>query len=409
MISLPVLLAVSITLGLLPGIFTYIILISALSRKAAVPAGFISISAAVYSILFAAVFLLIGVLINRSSREHRYMAELQNFKSFTDALHQASSEIEVYEALYSHITGLPPVDYATLFYSNDKSSDNMNIQKLTNDNAQLCSMSPRNCPLIQSGYEYMEICIGKSIPCDYQLPKYQSGSYVCLPIIDSGFWLSVLQLYSRNEDLLEPANIAKIKSYIEITRAVIHSKQAIRSLSQKASTDRLTKLYNRSFLEPYLDNQLEAANLSSQQLSLIMIDLDHFKIINDNFGHAAGDYILKIFAEQVQKCIRKTDLLARYGGDEFIAVLPSTNMETAEVIAERIRQTVEAAGIPPFDGMDLPPITCSVGVSTYPAHCDSKDSLIKSADVTLYKAKQAGRNCTKIYGRDVPLQKIRTV
>jgi diguanylate cyclase (GGDEF)-like protein len=123
-----------------------------------------------------------------------------------------------------------------------------------------------------------------------------------------------------------------------------------------------------------------------------MLDLDHYKEINDTFGHSAGDHVLTFFAELVLNCTRKTDLVARYGGDEFIIVLPATNTETAEAVSERIRQTLLCTPIPPYDEIKFPFITCSLGISTYPAHGSSKDDLVKTADAALYKAKNSGRN-----------------
>ena len=153
-------------------------------------------------------------------------------------------------------------------------------------------------------------------------------------------------------------------------------------------------------MDTYLEDQIEAANLSNEQLSLIMVDIDHYKVINDNFGHTAGDYALTLFSGIIIKCTRKTDLVARFGGDEFIVILPTTDLVTAKFIAERIRQTVAETHIPPLDGVNIPSFTCSLGISTFPLHCDNKRSLIKTADIAMYKAKQSGRNCTVIYEKE---------
>ena len=165
----------------------------------------------------------------------------------------------------------------------------------------------------------------------------------------------------------------------------------------QASTDKLTELYNRRYLDPFLDNEIASANRLKRQVSMIMVDMDHFKDINDTYGHFLGDHVLTIFAQVVLKCIRKTDIIARYGGDEFIVVLPSTDTETAHTIAERIRQEVSETYIPPLDDIIIAPISCSVGVSTYPTLCNSKSNLIRTSDHALYEAKNSGRNCTIVY------------
>jgi diguanylate cyclase (GGDEF)-like protein len=179
--------------------------------------------------------------------------------------------------------------------------------------------------------------------------------------------------------------------------------KAFEAFKEQASMDKLTELYNRSYLDPFLESEIDAANRAKQPISVIMVDMDHFKDINDTYGHVVGDHVLTIFAQVVLKCIRKTDIIARYGGDEFIVVLPSTDTETACSIADRIRSDVSETYIPPIDGVVISSIHCSVGVSTYPVHCDSKNTLLRTSDLALYKAKNSGRNCTMVYQEDFAL------
>lgn len=177
-------------------------------------------------------------------------------------------------------------------------------------------------------------------------------------------------------------------------------KAAMRSLAtlkQQSATDRLTELYNRSYLEPFLEGELDAAKRGNQQVSVMMVDMDHFKEINDTYGHIVGDHVLAIFAQVVLKCLRKTDIIARYGGDEFIVVLPNTDTETASSVADRIRNEVSETYIPPVDGVVISSIHCSIGISNFPELCDSKNTLIKTSDLALYMAKRSGRNCTRVY------------
>jgi len=175
------------------------------------------------------------------------------------------------------------------------------------------------------------------------------------------------------------------------------SNESIGKLKEQSSMDKLTELYNRSYLDPFLESEIDAAKKENQQISVIMVDMDHFKEINDTYGHTVGDHVLTIFAQVVLKCIRKTDIIARYGGDEFIVVLPDTDTDTAESVGERIREDVSETYIPPIDDVVISSIHCSVGISTYPVHCDSKSSLIRTSDLALYMAKRSGRNCTKVY------------
>lgn len=347
------------------------------------------------------VILLVSTIIHMHYKiENRYVKELKNFKSFFDTLYQTSTENEVYKVLYDSLRTHPLVDEITMFYNtNTSEEDNANTyQKLTSTEVQLCNLIIENCPALVKGNEFCvdSIAAGHGL-CPYQLPDYKVGSYACFPIASWETDKNIVQLYSRREHSFKPSVISGVKSYIEIAGSILNIKKTMYSLTKNATTDKLTNLYNRNFLEPYLENQIEAANLSNQQISAIMVDMDHFKLINDNYGHSVGDYVLTVFAQLILKCVRKTDMVARVGGDEFIVVLPSTRTETAEVIAERIRREVAEARIPPYNGIVIPPISCSVGVSTYPVFCDSKDSLIRTSDVALYNAKQAGRNCIRTY------------
>lgn len=198
--------------------------------------------------------------------------------------------------------------------------------------------------------------------------------------------------------LLISINLALLLTYFKKLKKERLYLKELEALNKKASVDFLTKVYNRRFIDTYFESLLKAANLPIQTpISAIMIDIDNFKKINDTYGHAAGDYVLEFFAQLIMGCVRKSDIVARYGGDEFIIILPSTDSETAEVIAERIRNAVAQTQIPPLHGLSIPSITCSAGVSAYPALC-GKEDLIKAADISLYNAKLSGKNCTKVYG-----------
>lgn len=352
-------------------------------------------------VLYFVIFIILGALLKKLSEQHAHAMELKNFKDFTDVLYRSSSEIEVYEALYNFVRNMHLVSHVSLYYRNDRTVSDVSWQRITDERLPLCTMEPRNCPLVKYGRECSVKNIAMDITCAYQLPEHKSGSYICLPITDGNMTLGILQLYSKSKYFFDDLIVSKIKSYIEVAKPIISSSRTMHQLSKKASTDKLTKLYNRSFLEPYLENQLEATSLSRQKLSVIMMDIDDFKKINDTYGHASGDLVLSLFSQVILGCLRRTDLVARYGGEEFIAILPSTDTDTAVSIAERIRETISIEPMPTVGDQRLPHITCSLGVSTYPVFADNKTNLVKTADIALYKAKRSGKNCVKVYSRDM--------
>ena len=158
-------------------------------------------------------------------------------------------------------------------------------------------------------------------------------------------------------------------------------------LEEKASLDFLTKLYNRQKFNSFLEYEINKANrYKEQSLSLLLIDIDFFKNVNDEYGHLVGDNVLQEVAKILTICSRQTDIVARWGGEEFVIMLPQTNIEEALYVAEKLRATVEKHKF-----SEINHITCSIGVSQY-HRIENKTTLFKRVDEALYKAKNKGRN-----------------
>lgn len=157
------------------------------------------------------------------------------------------------------------------------------------------------------------------------------------------------------------------------------------------TTDGLTQVYNKRFLLEVLDRELARARRRQAPLSLLMMDIDHFKSINDRWGHLAGDAVLTEFARRISQAMEGDELLARFGGEEFALVLPDTPLEEATQIAEMLRATVAKAPVL-TEGMEIP-VTVSIGVAEYSAaDMASVPALLEAADQMLYRAKNSGRN-----------------
>ena len=194
------------------------------------------------------------------------------------------------------------------------------------------------------------------------------------------------------------AEIDRLHSLLEDAYATIESLQADRSnleadllrLRRIAATDALTGLWNRRFLIDSLQSSYSFAVRHELPLSLLLIDVDHFKSFNDGYGHAAGDVVLREVASLLQSCARNHDVVARYGGEEFAVLLPSTGRFGAEAMAERIRGALEGRSWP------LRAITASVGAATLGPQDRLTDcsvsSLLEAADIALYHSKRNGRN-----------------
>jgi diguanylate cyclase (GGDEF)-like protein len=164
------------------------------------------------------------------------------------------------------------------------------------------------------------------------------------------------------------------------------------TVQQQALTDELTGLYNVRQFHERLEGEIERADRFGTPLSLVMLDIDRFKSVNDTYGHQQGDRVLVEVARVMRRHSRDVDLPARYGGEEMAVVLPQTDLAGAEQLAERMRVAIERMAIQRLDGGGELPITASFGVASFPAEATSKTTLIAAADAALYRAKHAGRN-----------------
>ncbi len=159
------------------------------------------------------------------------------------------------------------------------------------------------------------------------------------------------------------------------------------------TVDGLTQIFNRRYFEETLEREISRCNRYGRVMSLVLIDIDHFKQINDTYGHLAGDYILKQIASTIRTKIRREDIFARYGGEEFAIILPEIDGHNAHIFAEKIRRVVETTDFH-FEEAKIP-VTISIGVATLDPEEPSAAALIKRADERLYEAKAAGRNCVR--------------
>jgi len=159
-------------------------------------------------------------------------------------------------------------------------------------------------------------------------------------------------------------------------------------MEQQALTDALTGCYNRRSFDLQLERDLHLAIRMRQPLSLVMIDLDYFKRINDRAGHNIGDIALRMLAEVLRNELRAVDTAVRLGGDEFAAILPQANIDGALIVAERLRARIEKDDVPGYGR-----ITASLGVASFPYHASSRENLVTAADRALYNSKHSGRNC----------------
>lgn len=235
-----------------------------------------------------------------------------------------------------------------------------------------------------------------------KLPRLQSDSYIQQNRIKSILCMPILVGQEKSADLVgllylenNLATSTFTRERIEILEIICLSAAGRLELSAKAVTDGLTGLYNYGYFYSILQQELLLAMRKDRKLSLIMIDIDFFKAFNDTWGHQAGDLVLKKVAETIKHICRGSDIVSRYGGEEFVIILPETAQDGALELAEKIRKEVEdlTVSYPMFeDTGNTFKLTVSLGVSAYPNHAKDKDLLIRQADEAMYQSKKNGKN-----------------
>jgi diguanylate cyclase (GGDEF)-like protein len=201
----------------------------------------------------------------------------------------------------------------------------------------------------------------------------------------------VLQLVLDESRISRATVLApEVDIYLRETAPVLEAKRLMETLREANLRDPMTGLHNRRFLEESVENLLAQAQRRNAHLSIMMLDLDYFKMVNDTHGHDAGDAVLKALSKVLTRSVRGGDYVIRYGGEEFMILLHETEATAAMDVGEKIRLAVEEMKVPIAGGVLQK--TISIGVADYPADSDTFWQTVKFADVALYKAKETGRN-----------------
>ncbi|MGB7098320.1 MAG: PleD family two-component system response regulator [Xanthobacteraceae bacterium] len=199
-----------------------------------------------------------------------------------------------------------------------------------------------------------------------------------------------------NDYLMRPIDknelLARARSQVRKRRYAERLRDNVQISIEMAITDALTGLFNRRYMENHLGTLVEQAGARGKPLAVLALDIDHFKSINDTYGHDAGDDVLRDFAMRIKRSIRGIDLACRCGGEEFIIVMPETDMAVAMTVAERLRRRIATEPFAISEGTRTIPVTLSIGIAALRGRDDTPASLLKRADQALYRAKRDGRN-----------------
>jgi len=325
-------------------------------------------------------------------REREEMAALNRF---SEAVTQCTSEAEVYDlVLHSLKERFQP---GQIIIFKQHSSENFleavaTLAPLPKDAAARPVIEdPHNCKAVRGGRSFVvnDVRVQALCPSKFALPS--EGSYICGPLTAGGIIIGSVRMEAA-PDIWTSDRQRLLESYLSGAATALSNLSMRDTMKSQANFDMLTGLYNRRFAAEYARKQFAIARRSGQPLGVAMLDLDHFKELNDAHGHEVGDCVLRQFAKTITESIREANLIARYGGEEFLVVLPETDTKSCLRVAERIREAVMTMTLPSNTSRPIPPVTVSIGVATFPEHGETLEEVMLASDKALYESKRRGRN-----------------
>ena len=207
--------------------------------------------------------------------------------------------------------------------------------------------------------------------------------------------IGVLRAGVAHDDRIDDEGVRNVSQYLNIVSSVVGNIYQLTRSQDLAMRDDLTKAFNRRFFEAYLDEEIERARRYGSVFSIIFLDLDDLKTVNDRYGHLAGSRTLQEVAKRILGAVRGIDKVVRFGGDEFCIILPQTDQEQAVAVAHRVRKAILGAEFHLADSIDVS-ITASFGIATYPTHGVTKDDLIRQADAAMYRVKSTTKDAVGV-------------
>ncbi len=254
--------------------------------------------------------------------------------------------------------------------------------------AGLDLVNPSDCWGLRLGKQH-RAAMG-DLRCAHGQALQDSDSRICVPMISQGDVVGLIVIDAPGRQG-PPADAAVLATVAEQLGLAISNVSLRESLRQQSTVDPLTGMYNRRFFDESLKRELLRARRAQSSCAVVMVDLDHFKRINDTYGHEGGDLVLKAAARVLLDRVRASDIAGRYGGEEFILLLPDCGAEAAHQLAEGIRAALADIAIQ-YLGRTISGITASFGIAAWPLHAEDEQSVLKAADMALYEAKKSGRD-----------------
>jgi len=320
-----------------------------------------------------------------------YEKKLKLLNGMSMLIQSCVKEKELFDVLYWYLPNLYPGTSGGIFLRNENSGKMEQVFSWgSNDRLEIpCIPDVRLCPAIEKGRPVDNLKADNN-----KLYSNCSMRAYCVPLLDASSTFGILKIESRimNKDKHQRGLGFISAEFIALAISNLRLKNRLREMTL---IDPLTGLHNRRYLDDALKREIAKAKRSGSNLGVIMIDLDHFKKLNDSKGHDAGDEVLKAVSQVLKKGVRNSDVVCRFGGEEFVVLICGGEYNEFLNRTESLREAISGLCIL-HKGIHIDLVTASFGVASLPEHGDTADSILKAADTALYTAKSRGRN--KIVG-----------
>jgi diguanylate cyclase (GGDEF)-like protein len=314
-----------------------------------------------------------SAVVGLNQKLERSVAELRAVTEITELIHSTLEIESIGPTLLSILEKVIDIPAASL-YAIDKAKQETVFTS--------SSIAAGGAPRAYSGLELASAA-----------PAHSSdGALSCIELVDHTSTLVVFCAETEAIDGLSDDDRIVLQAVASELVVAVENSRLYRLTKRLAITDELTDLYNYRFLQQRLDDEIGRADRYKKRLSLLMLDIDDFKSINDTHGHLVGDSVLTEIGQLLKSTVREVDIVARYGGEEFSVILPETDASGAFIVAEKIRESVSLHRFSDADGERTIHMTVSIGLASYPVHATEKESLLRAADDAVYRAKETGKD-----------------
>jgi len=325
--------------------------------------------------------------LNEVERRNREMAFLNEM---TDLLQSCLTVAEAHAVITQSVPKLFPGRAGALYVLNISQNIVEAVAVWGDHPPAQRVFAPDDCWALRRGRRHLYGINSGSMLCPHLLNPSPRAA-LCVPMIAQGEILGILHLQSMVMDDFPEAQLQLAEAVADSVALALANLKLRESLRQQSIRDPLTDLFNRRYLEEALDRELLRSSRAQTQVGVLMLDIDHFKEFNDSFGHTIGDLLLRELGSFLKRCIRGGDIACRYGGEEFLLLLPDTTLDILVPRAEQVRKDAKKLRVPDHGELSLS-ISISIGVAIFPRNGSNGEALLQAADEALYRAKNEGRD-----------------